>query len=83
MPGSTAVGPDVAKELTDSNFTEETAGKTVVIDFWAEWCGPRRSFAPVFTKVSAEYGDVIFGKSTDANPGLAQASGHGDPQCWS
>lgn len=71
------VGPYVAtKELTDSNFTEETAGKTVVIDFWAEWCGPCRSFAPVFTKVSAEYGDVIFGKvDVDANPGLAQAFG--------
>ena len=63
-------------ELTDINFSEQTAGKTVVIDFWAEWCGPCRSFAPVFTKVSGDYADVVFGKvDVDANPALAQAFG--------
>ncbi len=63
-------------ELTDANFSEQTAGKTVVIDFWADWCGPCRSFAPVFTKVSADYDEVVFGKvDVDANPGLAQAFG--------
>jgi thioredoxin 1 len=63
-------------ELTDVNFNDATAGKAVVIDFWAEWCGPCRSFAPVFRKVSADYGDVVFGKvDVDANPGLAQAFG--------
>jgi len=72
-----AVGPDVATtELTDSNFTDLTSGKAVVIDFWAEWCGPCRTFAPVFTKVSADYQDVVFGKvDVDANPALAQAFG--------
>ncbi len=71
------VAPDVATtELTDINFSEQTAGKTVVIDFWAEWCGPCRSFAPVFTKVSGDYADVVFGKvDVDANPALAQAFG--------
>jgi thioredoxin 1 len=63
-------------ELTDANFEKQTAGKTVVIDFWAQWCGPCRSFAPVFTKVSTDYDDVVFSKvDVDANPGLAQAFG--------
>jgi thioredoxin 1 len=63
-------------ELTDANFSEQTAGKTVVIDFWADWCGPCKSFAPVYTEVSGDYADVIFGKvDVDANPGLAQAFG--------
>lgn len=63
-------------ELTDTNFNDATTGKTVVIDFWAEWCGPCRSFAPVFTRVANDYDDVVFGKvDVDANPGLAQAFG--------
>jgi len=63
-------------ELTDGNFQDTTAGKTVVIDFWADWCGPCRSFAPVFSKVSGTYDDVVFGKvDVDANPALAQAFG--------
>ena len=40
------------------------------------WCGPCKSFAPVYTEVSGDYADVIFGKvDVDANPGLAQAFG--------
>lgn len=63
-------------ELTDVNFQDQTGGKTVVIDFWADWCGPCRSFAPVFNKVSGTYEDVVFGKvDVDANPALAQAFG--------
>lgn len=62
--------------LTDANFTTATQGKTVVIDFWADWCGPCKQFAPVFTKVSGDYDEVIFAKvDVDANPGLAQAFG--------
>ena len=64
------------RQLTDSNFADETSGKTVVIDFWADWCGPCRSFAPVFEKVSKDYQDAVFGKvDVDANPALAQAFG--------
>jgi thioredoxin 1 len=69
------VDPDVATtELTDANFTAETSQRTVVIDFWAEWCGPCRQFAPVFSRVAGDYDDVVFGKvDVDGNPGLAQA----------
>ncbi len=50
-------------ELTKENFNQTIeSGKTVVIDFWAPWCGPCRSFAPTFEAVAEENPDVIFGK---------------------
>ena len=60
-------------------LTEETFAPTVqdspivLIDFWAAWCGPCRTFAPVFEKVSDAHSDIVFGKvDTEAQPGLAQ-----------
>ncbi len=50
-------------ELTKENFNQTIeSGKTVIIDFWAPWCGPCRSFAPTFEAVAEENPDVIFGK---------------------
>ncbi|MFZ0254663.1 MAG: thioredoxin [Gammaproteobacteria bacterium] len=62
-------------ELTQHNF-QETIEKNdmVIIDFWAAWCGPCRSFAPVFEEASNKYDDIVFGKvNTEAERTLASS----------
>ncbi|MGW7084182.1 thioredoxin [Streptomyces sp. NPDC054871] len=64
-------------ELTKENFDQTvTDNEFVLIDFWAEWCGPCRSFAPVYEKAAEANPDMVFGKvDTEAQPELAQAFG--------
>ena len=62
-------------ELTKENFDQTiNGGKTVIIDFWAPWCGPCRGFAPVFEKASEAHPDVVFAKvNSDEQQELAGA----------
>ncbi len=50
-------------DLTTKNFTETLqTSDIIIIDFWAEWCGPCKQFAPIFEKVAAKNPDITFGK---------------------
>ncbi|GAA2542403.1 thioredoxin [Microbacterium mitrae] len=63
------------RDLTMADFESTVIDNPIVlVDFWAEWCGPCRNFAPIYDQASQQHADVVFGKvDTEAEQQLAGA----------
>ena len=63
-------------EVTDATFSEVVlkSDKPVMVDFWADWCGPCQRFGPIYEDVSEQHDDIVFAKvDTEAEQALAAA----------
>ena len=69
----------MATQITDANFEELVlkSDKPVLVDFWAEWCGPCRMVGPIVEEISNEYADkALVGKvDVDNNPNISMQFG--------
>jgi thioredoxin 1 len=64
-----------SKDVTDASFTEDVlnSSDTIMVDFWAEWCGPCRAVSPILDQIASEHSDKIkiVKLNVDDNPQMA------------
>lgn len=67
------------KNVTDASFAEDVlqSGKAVIVDFWADWCGPCQKVSPVLDQIAVEYADKVqvVKVNIDENPAVAASLG--------
>ncbi len=66
------------KNVTDATFSEEvlTSDKPVLVDFWAEWCGPCKMVGPILEEIASEQDGLVIAKvNVDENPQIAASYG--------